>query len=329
MLAAVAPVVLAGTAAGGVASYQMRLHDRAIKFAAAVHAEEVCEWEAECKRIVEEHGARERALVADQLARNIASEQARRESAEQAAREEKRHQLERRHAEEEAHAEAEAKRLMQEAEDLRKADEQRTQRVRAALVWWTTEHALLDERAQAFWPHIIKQAPKYLARYDDPTDLCGTAERCWEVASWALDHIPAEVGYFLTDGTPNVSELATILRRHHGRAVEGLLPRARALQRDDLLRPAPVVAAAAPAPSPFSDLLSDLPAALQAEMSKNIHAAMHLDQVRAITAKIVEHRKEQLEAEGVAHDVIDERLAALDDNLGRATREFARKRGFV
>lgn len=329
-LAAVLNGVIAGWA---VWLYQCRLHDRARAFATSTYNEDLRIWEEDCQRIDEEYRARVEQVEAGWRAQQVtlARLAAEERSREMAAREHARLQ----ELEESARREREAR-----AAELRRSAELakqeaaetvrvRTARVRTALAWWVTERPHLDERARAFWTDIIGQAAHYRTRYDDPSDPCATAERCHELAAWAVDTIPAEIGHFLADGPPSIPLLASILRQHHGHEIEELLPRARACQRAERLRPAPEPPGMPAAESPFVDLLADLPPAMRSELSKNIHAVIHVDEVRAIAAKILEHRKHQLEAEGVAHDVIDERLAALDQNLGRATREFARKRGLV
>lgn len=314
--------------------YQCHLHDRALAFAADTHEKELRVWGQECEQIDADYRARaeqieaawriEQAALARRAAEQRQCEKAARELArldelEEAGRREQKVQA--------AELRRSAELALQEAAETVRA---RTARVRTALAWWTTERPHLDERARAFWTDIIGQAAQYRTRYEDPGDPCATVERCLELAAWALETMPGEVSHFLADGAPSVAELASILRRHHGHEIEELLPLARACQRAERLRPAaePAATLAADA-SPFADLLADLPAAMRSELSKNIHAVIHVDDVRAITAKVVEYRKRQLEADGVAHDVIDERLASLEENLGRATREFARKRGLV
>jgi len=311
----------------GVWRYQARLYERSCAFAELTYEDELRSHQEQCKQLDIDYMD-----LVDRLQNEWDARRAKEWARGYAVRQELEAAQARQRAEED-----EARRQREElAENIREAAalaeqaveavRERTRRVRTALAWWTTEHPHLDERARAFWTDIIGQAASYRARYDDPTGPCATAERCRELAAWALDEIPGEVRHFLTDGPPTVEELASILRRHHGHEIEELLPRARAWQRAERLRPATEPAAAADS-SPFSNLLADLPPAMRAELSKSIHAVMHVDDVASITAKILDHHKRRLEAEGVPNNVIDERLEALEQNLNRVAREFARKRG--
>lgn len=144
-----------------------------------------------------------------------------------------------------AHAEAvhvENERGMQ-AENARaeaqREEEQENAIIQGALLWWTTQRPHADEFVAEHWRDLIVSERTLLAQYADPKGPCSTMERSLTLARRVVPRMRAEVAYLLPDERRSVEDVAVILRRRHGFAVECLLPRAREYALQERLSPPP------------------------------------------------------------------------------------------
>jgi hypothetical protein len=124
-------------------------------------------------------------------------------------------------------------------DEARREDEHETMIVQGALLWWTTERLRADDFVSEHWQELISSERRLLAEYVDPRNPCSSMERCLSLARSAASRMRSEIAYLLGDDHRSVEDIAVILRRRHGFAVECLLPKARSIEREQRLVPRP------------------------------------------------------------------------------------------
>ena len=167
------------------------------------HEKHVAAWEAECKAIREEY-----ALTRQREAAHAEAIQ----------------------------LEAHRRRRLDEAhEEARREEEHETAIVQGSLLWWSTERLRAQEFVSDNWRELIASERQLLAEYVNPTNPCSSMERCLRLARRAVPRMRLEIAYLLGGDTHSPEDIATILRRRHGFAIEYLLPKAREIERRERL----------------------------------------------------------------------------------------------
>ena len=229
---------------------------------------------------------------------------------------------ERRREERERRETAAARTVAVEQRAAAETHRQRGERVRAALLWWTTDWPQAEQYVRASWKQILADAPRERARYDDLDDLAATKECCKELAEWALTTLPDELSHVLPENERNAATLANILRDHHGHFVEWLLPRAQKIERDSR------TAATAPTPPPVSEIdkaLARLPKAFAEGIGPRLQRVMAVEQLRPIAREILDATRKQLKQQGRPQPEIDDQLDRMEKNFEKEIGEWTIK----
>ncbi len=126
--------------------------------------------------------------------------------------------------------------------------------IQGALLWWSTERLRADEFVAEHHRDLIASEKSLLSAYVNPNDPCSSMERCLSLARRAEPRMRHEIAYLHPGEQRSVEDIAVILRRRHGFAVEVLLPLARAVEREQRLVPQPDLRALAAAAQAAEEL---------------------------------------------------------------------------
>ena len=117
--------------------------------------------------------------------------------------------------------------------------------LRQALAWWTKDRHEVDAYVQSHREEILANAKDIEQEFTSDMNFAVDMDGCRRVALWALRNAGEEVRYYLPEmnvapndvgvGSPEVLQLARIIRTWGGHKHELLLPRARGMWRSSPL----------------------------------------------------------------------------------------------